>query len=55
MLVVAVARPPTRIQRKLGQIGKPIPDQVLVHSGGSAAHQSAKRIEIYRRGSPGDE
>src|SRR5437016_11406360 len=46
MAVVAVASPPTGIQRKLGQVSKPFPDQGGVDTGGGAAHQSAKRIEI---------
>src|SRR5260370_42124941 len=48
MAVVAVARPPAGINRELGQVGKPVPDQVGVNSGGSAAHQGSKRIKICR-------
>src|SRR6266496_2674324 len=55
MTVVAVTRPPTGINRELGQVGEPVSDQVCVHSGGGAAHQSAKRVEICRRRSPGDQ
>src|SRR4029077_19476495 len=46
MAVVAVARPETGINRELGQVGKPVPDQIGINSGGSAAHQSAKLIQI---------
>src|SRR6266513_4955311 len=53
MAVVAVARPPTGINRQLGQVGEPVSDQVCVHSGGGAAHQSAKRVEIGWRRSLG--
>src|SRR6266478_6697590 len=48
MAVVAVACPPTGINRELGQVGKPVPDQVGVNSGGCAAHQGSKRIKICR-------
>src|SRR5262245_15360948 len=49
MAVVAVARPPARINRQLGQVGKPVPNQSCVNSCSSAAHQGPKRIEICRR------
>src|SRR4030095_288752 len=52
--VVAVARPPTGINCELGQVGEPMSDQVWVHSGRSAAHQSAKWVEICGRRSMGD-
>ncbi len=55
MAVVAVARPPAGINRELGQVGEPVPDQSGVNSGGSAAHQGAKRIEICRSRSLGDQ
>ena len=48
MAVVAIARPPAGINRELGQVSEPVPDQSGVNSGGSAAHQGAKRIEICR-------
>ena len=48
MAVIAVARPPAGINGELGQVGKPVSDQAGVDSGGSAAHQGAKRIEICR-------
>src|SRR5262249_38745787 len=53
MAVVAVARPPAGINRELGQVGEPVPNQCGVNSGGSAAHQGAKRIEICRSRSVG--
>src|SRR5262249_60805111 len=53
MAVVAVARPPTGINRELGQVGEPFYDQGGVDSGGGAAHQGAKRIEICRSRSVG--
>src|ERR1041385_8457845 len=48
MAVVAVACPPTGVDGKLRQISEPMSDQVWIDSCGSAAHQSAKRIEICR-------
>src|SRR6516165_7437866 len=48
MAVVTVAGPPARINRELGQIGEPVSDSGRVNSGGGAAVQSAKRIEICR-------
>ena len=51
--VVAVAGPPARVNCELGQVGKPMSDQGGVNSGGSAAHQGAKRIEICRSRSLG--
>src|SRR5262245_1115954 len=48
MAVVAVAGPPAGINRELGQVSEPVPDQISVNSGGSATHQSAKRIQICR-------
>ena len=53
MAVVAIARPPAGIHCELGQVGEPMPDQGRVNSGGSAAHQGAKRIEICRSRSLG--
>src|SRR5262245_2636590 len=55
MTVVPVPRPPTGINRQLGQVGKPAPNQVGVDSGGCAAHQSAKRIEVCRSRALGDQ
>src|SRR5215470_14037405 len=48
MAVVAVARPPTGINRELGQVGQPVPNSCGVDSGGSAPHQGAKRVQICR-------
>src|SRR6266568_3373944 len=53
LAVVAIAGPPAGINRELGQVGKPVPDQGGVNSGCSAAHQSPKRIEICRSRSLG--
>jgi len=55
MVIVAIACPPAGIKRELGQVGKPFPDQGGVNSGGGAAHQGAKRIEICRSRSLGDQ
>src|SRR5438477_10525702 len=55
MPVVAVARPPTGIDGKLRQVSEPMSDQVWVDSGRSAAHQRAKRVEIRRSRSLGDQ
>ena len=55
MPVVAVARPPAGIDGKLGQVSEPVSDQIRIDSRRGAAHQSAKRIEICRRRSLGDE
>ena len=55
MPVVAVARPPTGIDGKLRQVSEPMSDQVWIDSGRGAAHQSAKRIEICRSRSLGDQ
>ena len=55
MAVVAIARPPTGVDRELRQVGEPMPDQGRVNPGGGAAHQGAKRIEICRSRSLGDQ
>src|SRR5215467_4465271 len=55
MLVVAVARPPTGIDGKLRQVSEPMSDQVWIDSRRGAAHQRAKRIEICRSRSLGDQ
>ena len=55
MPVVAIAGPPAGIDRKLRQVSEPMSDQVWIHSGRGAAHQRAKRIEICRRRSLGDQ
>src|SRR5262245_28208655 len=53
MAVIPVARPPAGINCELGQVSEPFPDQGGVNTGGSATHQSAKRIEICRSSSLG--
>src|SRR5438876_11820898 len=55
MAVVAVARPPTGVDGKLRQVREPMSNQVWIDSRRSAAHQSAKLIEIGRNSSLGDE
>jgi hypothetical protein len=55
MAVVAVSRPPAGINRELGQVSEPLSDQGGVNSGGSTARQGAKRIEICRSCSMGDQ
>ena len=55
MAVVAITRPPTGVDCELRQVSEPMPDQGGVNSGGSAAHQGAKRIEICRSRSLGDQ
>src|SRR5437773_2528126 len=55
MPVVAVARPPAGINGKLRQVGKPSSDERWIDSGRSTAHQSAKRIEVCRGRSLGDQ
>ena len=46
MAVISVARPPAGINRELSQVSEPMPNQGRVHSRGSAAHQSTKRVEV---------
>src|SRR5512132_1239923 len=53
MAVVAVARPPAGVDGKLRQVSEPMSDQGRVNPGGSAAHQSAERVEICRSRSVG--
>src|SRR5436190_15273978 len=48
MAVVAITGPPAGVDGKLRQVGEPVSDQVCIDSGGSAAHQSAKRVEVRR-------
>ena len=55
MAVVAIASPPAVVDRKLRQVSEPIADEGGVNSGGGAAHQGAKRIEICRSRSLGDQ
>ncbi len=42
MLVVAIAGPPAGIDRKLRQVSEPMSDQVWIHSGRGAAHQTCE-------------
>src|ERR1041385_5700717 len=53
MAVVAIASPPTGVDGKLRQVSEPMSDQVRIDSCGSAAHQSAKRVEVCRSRSLG--
>src|ERR1043166_5084429 len=55
MADIPVARPPTGIDRKLRQVGKPVPYQVRVDPGCSATHQRAKWVEICGSRSLGDQ
>src|SRR4030095_4181732 len=55
MAVVAVARPPAGVDGKLRQVSEPVSDQVRIDSCRSAAHQSAKRVEVGRSRSLGDQ
>src|SRR5205814_2430420 len=55
MTVVAIAGPPAGIDRKLRQVSEPTSDLVRIDAGRGAAHQRAKRIEICRRRSLGDQ
>ena len=55
MPVVAVARPPTGVDGKLGQVGEPMSDLGWIDSRRGATHQSAKRVQICRTPSPGDQ
>ena len=55
MAVVAIARPPAGVDRKLREVSEPMADQVRIDSCGGAAHQSAKRIEVCRSRSLGDQ
>ena len=55
MPVVAIAGPPAGIDRKLRQVSEPMSDLVRIDAGRGAAHQRAKRIEICRRRSLGDQ
>ena len=53
--VVAVAGPPAGVDGKLRQVSEPMSDQVWIDSCRSAAHQSAKRVEVRRSRSLGDQ
>src|SRR5512132_1284595 len=53
MTVIAVARPPAGVDGKLRQVGEPMSDHGWIDSCRSAAHQSAKRIEVCRSRSLG--
>jgi len=55
MAVIAIARPPTRVQRELRQVSEASSDQVRIDSRRGAAHQSAKRVEICTSSSVGDQ
>src|SRR5215469_4771231 len=50
MAVAAVPSPPTSIERELGKVGQPFPDQRGVDAGGSTALEHTKLVEIRRRG-----
>ena len=55
MAVVAIAGPPAGIDGKLRQVSEPMSDYVRIDSRRGAAHQSAKRVEICRSRSLGDQ
>src|SRR5206468_2850615 len=55
MTVVAIAGPPAGIDRKLRQVSEPTSDFVRIDAGRGAAHQPAKRIEVCRGRSLGDQ
>ena len=55
MAVVAIAGPPAGIDRKLRQVGEPMSDLARIDSRRGATHQSAKRVQICRRRSLGDQ
>ena len=55
MAVVAVARPLAGVDGELRQVSEPVSNQVRIDSCSGAAHQRAKRIEICRRRSLGDQ
>src|SRR5262245_13939507 len=53
--VVAITGPPAGIDGKLREVGEPMSDLVRINSRRSATHQSAKRVQICRTPSPGDQ
>src|SRR5438034_4919158 len=48
MTVVAITRPPAGVDSELRQVRESSSDQVRIDSRRGAAHQSPKRIQIYR-------
>src|SRR5437762_10554002 len=55
MTVIAITGPPAGVDGKLRQVGESSSDQVRIDSRRGAAHQSAKRVEICRSCSLGDQ
>src|SRR5205814_7722621 len=55
MAVVAITGPPASIDLKLRQVGEPMSDQGSIDSRRGATHQSAKRVQICTRRSPGEQ
>src|SRR5262245_409113 len=53
--VVAITGPPAGINEKSRQVGEPMSDHGPINSRRGATHQSAKRVQICRRRSPGDQ
>src|SRR5215472_18035333 len=53
--VVAITGPPAGIDEKLRQVCEPMSDLVPVNSRRGATHQRAKRVQICRSRSPGDQ
>src|SRR5881398_1955828 len=55
MAVVAITGPPAGVDGELRKVSEPVSDQVRINSRRGAAHQSAKRVEVYRIRSLGDQ
>src|SRR4029077_13469798 len=55
MAIVAVTRPPAGVDSKLRQVSEPMSDLVPINSRRGATHQSAKRVQICTRRSPGEQ
>ena len=55
MTVVAIAGPPAVVDGKLRQVSEPSSDHRWVNSSRGAAHQRAKRVEVCRSRSLGDQ
>src|SRR6266536_5563237 len=55
MAVVAITGPPAGVDGELRKVSEPVSDQVRINSRRGAAHQSAKRVEVCRSRSLGDQ
>src|SRR5215470_4124901 len=55
MTIVAISCPPAIIDAELRQVCESPSNQSLIYPGRSAAHQSTKRIEVYRGRSMGNQ